>query len=150
MKNWFNESKPIFTLLLIAAVVAIITGMYLGIALGMQVQASVTVLSGAGLVLWATAWIAFMNICLRLRRGESAFTPATGNALHLIGWCMVGLAVVTVASSLIAGSREVVGFQLIELVVLPCFFLGVTIVARILRGLLEHAMALEKEQEGVV
>ena len=149
MKKLFSDPNPLFTLLLIASVIAILAGVYLGIALGMQVQASVTVLSCVGLLLWTAAWGAFMALCLRLRKGQSAFTRATGNTLSVIGGCMVGLAAVSLVGALIAGSRAD-GFLVIERILLPGFFLAVAAAAKILRGLLIHAMAIEKEQEGVV
>lgn len=150
MKHQFDEPRFIFSLLMGASVVAIAAGAYLGVTLGMQVQASVTVLSAAGILLWSAAWVAFMAMCSRLRKGESAFTAASGRTLHIIGWCMVGLAAVTVASALIGSSRANTSHWLIEFVILPGVFLGVAVVAQLLRGLLTHAMALEEEQEGVV
>lgn len=150
MKKQFDEPRFIFTLLMGASVVAIAAGTYLGVALGMQVQASVTVLSAAGILLWTLAWGSFMAMCNRLRKGESAFSASTGKTLRIIGWCMVGLAAVTVLSALIGGSRPGTSFWLIEFVILPGVFLAVGVVAKILCGLLEHAMALEEEQEGVV
>lgn len=152
MKNRFDEPRSIFTLLMGASVVAIAAGVYLGVALGMQVQASVTVLSTVGILLWAAAWGAFMVMCSRLRKGESAFTTASGRTLRIIGWCMVGLAAVTVACALIGGllSRLRTGYWVIEIIVLPGIFLTVALIAHILRGLLVHAIALEEEQEGVV
>lgn len=153
MKKLFSNLKFIFTLLLIVSVLAIVAGVYLGVALGMQVQASVTVLSAAGMLLWAEAWGTFLMLCLRLRKGESAFTPATGKALTIIGWCMVGLAAVTFAAALINGAlgrgRDPL-LMLVETVLLPGFFLAVGVVAKVLQGLLTHAMSIEKEQEGVV
>lgn len=149
MKKPFSDVKVIFTLLVIVSVLAVVAGIYLGVSLGMQVQASVTLLSAAGILLWAEAWGTFLMLCLRLRRGESAFTPATGKALTLIGWCMAGLAVVSLVCALIAPSRSA-GFRLIEAVLLPGFFLAVGVVAKLLQGLLTHAMAIEEEQEGVV
>ena len=146
----FDEPRFIFSLLMGASVVAIAAGAYLGVALGMQVQASVTVLAAAGILLWAVAWGAFLAMCNRLRKGESAFTAASGRTLLIISGCMVGLAAVTVVSALIGGSRPNTSFWLIELIILPGVFLGVSVVAQLLRGLLTHAMALEEEQEGVV
>lgn len=150
MKKLFADPKALFTLLMIASVVAIAAGTCLGVTLGMAVQASVTLLSAAGILLWAEAWGEFLVMCHRLRKGESAFTPATGRTLHVIGWCMVGLALVTVASALIGGTRANTSHWLIEFIVLPGVFLGVALAAKILRGLLTHAIALEEEQEGVV
>ena len=124
MNNWFSVPKNLFTLLVIASVVAIIAGTYLGVALGMQVQASVTVLSAAGMLLWAEAWSTFLVLCLRLRKGESAFTPATGKALTVIVWCMVGLAGVTFACAVITAAlgrgRDPL-LLVVEAVLLPGF-----------------------------
>ncbi len=153
MKKLFSDAKIIFTLLMIVSILASVAGVYLGVALGMQVQASVTVLSAVGMLLWAEAWGTFLLLCLRLRKGESAFTPATGKALTVIGWCMAGLAAVSFAAALINGAlgrgRDPL-LALIETVLLPGFFLAVGLAATILRGLLTHAMSIEKEQEGVV
>ena len=152
MKKWLDEPKNLFTLLAGASVIAIAAGTYLGVALGMAVQASVTALSLAGILLWAWAWGEFLGMCLRLRKGESAFTPATGRTLRIIGWCMVGLAAISAACALIGGllSRLRTGYWVIEIILLPGTFLTVALIAHILRGLLVHAMALEEEQEGVV
>lgn len=153
MKKLFSDVKVIFTLLMIVSILAIAAGVYLGVALGMQVQASVTVLSAAGILLWAEAWGTFLVLCLRLRKGESAFTSATGKALTMIGWCMVGLAAVSFAAALINGAlgrgRDPL-LLLVETVLLPGFFLAVGVVAKVLQGLLTHAISIEKEQEGVV
>ena len=149
MKTRSREQKLLFTLLIIASVAAIAAGGYLGVALGMQVQAAVTVLSAAGILLWTAAWGAFIALCLRLRKGESAFTPATGKALGVIGSCMVTLAAISCLAAFI-GSERAVGFFIIEAVGLPGFFLAAAVAARILRSLLEHAIAIEMEQEGVV
>lgn len=153
MKNLFSDVKVIFTLLMLVSILAIVAGVYLGVALGMQVQASVTVLSAAGILLWAEAWGTFLVLCLRLRKGESAFTPAAGKTLTIIGWCMVGLAAVSFAAALVNGalgrSRDPL-LLLVETVLLPGFFLAVGVVAKVLQGLLAHAMSIEKEQEGVV
>ena len=105
MNNWFSVPKNLFTLLVIASVVAIVVGTYLGVALGMQVQASVTLLSAFGILVWAEAWGEFLALCLRLRRGESAFTASTGRSLRIIGWCMIVLAGITVLSAFIGGAR---------------------------------------------
>ena len=153
MKKLFSDVKVIFTLLMSISILAIVAGVYLGVALGMQVQASVTVLSAAGILLWAEAWGTFLVLCLRLRKGESAFTPATGKALTVIGWCMVGLAGVTFACAVITAAlgrgRDPL-LLVVEAVLLPGFFLAVGVVAKVLQGLLAHAMSIEKEQEGVV
>lgn len=153
MKTRSREQKIIFALLMAASAVAIVVGGYLCGSLGMQVQASVTVLSAAGILLWAEAWGSFFVLCLRLCRGESAFTPATGKSLRTIGWCMVGLAGVTFVCAAIAfllDRGRSVGFLVIEAVLLPGVFLAAAAAAKILRGLLVHAMTIEKEQEGVV
>lgn len=150
MKKWFADPKNLFTLLVIAAVIAITAGVYLGVVLGLSMGGAVTALSAVGMLLWAWAWGEFLAMCLRLRKGESAFTASTGRTLRIIGWCMVGLATVTVLSALLDGVRTPNGLFIIATVILPGFFLAVGVVAKILRGLLEHAMALEEEQEGVV
>ena len=153
MKKLSSDVKFIFTLLMIVSILAIVAGVYLGVALGMQVQASVTVLSAAGILLWAEAWGTFLVLCLRLRKGESAFTPATGKALTVIGWCMVGLAGLTFACAFITAAlgrgRDPL-LLAVETVLLPGFFLAVGVVAKVLKGLLAHATSIEKEQEGVV
>ena len=153
MKKLFSDVKVIFTLLMSISILAIVAGVYLGVALGLQVQASVTVLSAAGILLWAEAWGTFLVLCLRLRKGESAFTPATGKALTVIGWCMVGLAGVTFACAVITAAlgrgRDPL-LLVVEAVLLPGFFLAVAAAAKVLQGLLAHAMSIEKEQEGVV
>lgn len=150
MKDWFSVPKNLFTLLVIASVVAIGVGTYLGVALGMQVQAAVTLLSAGGILIWAWAWGEFMALCLRLRRGESAFTASTGRTLRIIGWCMLALAAITILSAVIGGTRANTAYWLVEFILLPGIFLAVYVVSKILRGLLQHAMALEAEQEGVV
>nr|MBR4281577.1 hypothetical protein [Clostridia bacterium] len=153
MKKRNREQKLLFTLLMAAAVVAIAAGVYLGVILGMQIQASVTLLATVGILLWTVAWGSFLLLCLRLCRGESAFTPATGKTLSVISRCMAGLAAVSFICAVIAaalGRSRSVSFLVIEAVLLPGFFLAAAAAAKILRGLLVHAMAIEKEQEGVV
>lgn len=149
MKKLFSEPKHLFTLLMIASVIAIVAGVYLGIALGSCMSGLTRVLPAAGFVLWSVAWGEFLALCLRLRSGQSAFTRTTGSTLSVIGGCMVGLAAVSLISALLAGARAE-GFLIIERILLPGFFLAVAAAAKILRGLLVHAMAIEKEQEGVV
>ena len=149
MKKLFTAPKHLFTLLVISSLLAIAAGVYLGMTLGMHVQDTVTILAAIGMLAWVWAWGEFLAMCLRLRRGESAFTQATGRTLRMIGWCMVTLAAVTVSSAYSAGTREA-GFLLIEAVLLPGFFLAVAVAAKILRSLLEHAMELEERQEGVI
>lgn len=148
MKNRSLEQKILFNLLMVAAVIAIAAGWFLGLSLSMQVELTLP-LPIIGLLLWTVAWGAFFALCLRLRKGESAFTPFTGKALSVIGLCMVGLAAVTFVSAFF-GSLRMIGFFLIESILLPGLFLAVAAVAKILGGLLTHAMAIEKEQEGVV
>lgn len=144
-----NKLKRIFTLLVIASVIAIIAGTYLGAALGMRGGFHLSVLAAIGILLWAMAWGEFLTMCLRLRRDETAFTAATGWTLQNIGRCMVGLAVVTCLAAMLGSDRTPV-FLLLEALVLPGLFLAVSLAARILRGLLLHAMTLEAEQEGIV
>ena len=150
MKKLFSDVKVIFTLLMSISILAIVAGVYLGVALGMQVQASVTLLSAFGILVWAEAWGEFLALCLRLRRGESAFTTSTRRSLRIIGWCMIVLAAITVLSAFIGGARVNTALWLIEFILLPGLFLAVYVVSKILRGLLEHAISLEAEQEGVV
>ncbi len=149
MKKPFPSLKFLFTLLMIASVVAIAAGVYLGIVLGTPMQGRTRILPASGFVVWSVAWGEFFAMCVRLRQGKSAFTPAIGSSLSVIGKCMACLAVIALVSALMGGSRAA-GFLLMERILLPGFFLAVAVVAEILRGLLRHAMALEKEQEGVV
>lgn len=150
MKVWFSSPKNLFTLLAVCAVLASAGGLYLGITLALPAGTVIAALSVAGMFLWSQAWGEFLDMCLRLRRGKSAFSPETGRTLRVIGRCMVGLAAVTAACALTGGSRSHIGYWLIERIGLPGLFLMVWIVAKILQGLLEHAMAVEAEQEGVV
>ena len=150
MKDWFSEPKNLFSLLVIASVVAIAVGAYLGFALGTAMPGMSRILPFLGIAAWTEAWFEFMALCLRLRRGESAFTASTGRTLRIIGWCMLALAAITVLSAFIGGTRDVPAFQVVEFILLPGLFLAVYVVSKILRGLLQHAMALEAEQEGVV
>ena len=150
MRKLFSTPKPLFTLLAIAAVIAAGAGVYLGFALGTLMPGTSRLLPFLGMTLWIEAWFEFLLMCLRLRKGESAFTASTGRTLHAISWSMVGLAVVTPVASLIGGTRDAMTFLLIERLLLPGLFLSVAMAAKVLSGLLEHAMALEKEQEGVV
>ena len=149
MRKLFYEPKHLFTLLASASVIAIGVGTYLGFTLGSLMPGMSRILPFLGMVAWADAWIEFMTMCLRLRKGESAFTPATGKTLHRIGWCMVALAVITFLAAFF-GSTRIVAFFLVEAVLLPGLFLAVYVVTKILHGLLERAISLEEEQEGVV
>lgn len=149
MKNHFSEPKLLFTLLAAASVIAIAAGTYLGVALGMAGSTVVSALSISGMLLWALIWGDFLGMCLRLRKDESAFTPANSRTLRVISLCLVGLAAVTEFAAWADGTRAG-GYQVIEKGLLPGFFLSVALAAHILRRLLNHAMALEAEQEGVV
>lgn len=149
MKNRFSEPKLLFTLLAAASVISIAAGTYLGVALGMAGNAAVSAMAIPGMLLWALAWGEFLAMCLRLRRDESAFTAANSRTLRIIGGCLVGLAIVTELAAWAGGTRAAV-YQLIEKVLLPGFFLAVALAAHVLCRLLNHAMALEAEQEGVV
>ncbi len=150
MKKNMTDVKHVFTLLTAVSVIAIGLGAYLGVTLGMAVQASVTLLSAAGILLWSIAWGAFLRMCLRLRREASAFTPATERTLNIIRWCMAALAAVTILAAAIGLDRPFTAAPVIGMVLLPGVFLSAALAASILRGLLTRAMAIEKEQEGVV
>ena len=150
MKKCFESPRCLFTLLVIVSVLAIAAGTYLAATLGMTEPDFVGLVSAGGLLLWAWAWGEFLAMCIRLRGGESAFTAATGRALRIIGRCMVGLAAAALLCALFDGVRTPNTRYIVETVLLPGFFLAVALAARLLRGLLEHAMALEEEQEGVV
>lgn len=172
MRKWFAEPKNLFKLLLIASVIAIVTGAYIGLYLGsrplLAADASqpdpvspgwTLAAAAANVVLWGLAWGAFAGLCLRLTRGESAFCAATGRTLRIIGWCMTGIAAVTCVRGLpslvecLLNVREMMdslAYVLLEVVVLPGGFLLVALIARILRGMLIHAMALEEAQVDVV
>lgn len=149
MKNRFSEPRLLFTLLAGASVLAIAAGTYLGVALGFAGSAAVSALSVPGMLLWAWAWGEFLAMCLRLRRDERAFTAANSRTLRVIRNGLMGLAIVTESAAWLGGCRDV-GYQVIERVLLPGFFLAVALAAHVLRKLLNHAMALEAEQEGVV
>ena len=150
MKRFFDSPKSLFTLLMGASVIAIAAGLYLGVVLGIFAGLPLAVPAAIGLVLWGAAWGEFFRLCRRLRGGESAFTPASGQALRIIGRCMAGLAAMTIAGALLDGVRTPNALFFVQIVLLPGVFLGAGLAARILRGLLEHAMMLEKEQEGVI
>lgn len=153
MKKLFSNIRIVFSLLVCISIMAASFGAFLSFRLCQGADRSVQMLAVGGQALWQGAWIVFARLCLRLRKGESAFTPATGKALTVIGWCMVGLAAVTFAAALITSAlgrgRDPL-LLLIEAVLLPGFFLAVGVVARVLQGLLAHAMSIEEEQEGVV
>ena len=149
MKKWFADPKVLFTLLAIASLLSIAGGVYLGCTLGLNADALLNSLCLAGMALWTLAWAAFLVMCLQLCKGTSAFTQATGTTLAVICGCMVLLAAVTATSAYLGSTREV-GFLLIEMVLLPGFFLAVGVAALVLRSLLVRAMDLQREQEGVV
>lgn len=150
MKSWFSVPKHLFTLLAIAAGIAVFGGAYLGFTLGSIMPGTSRLLPFLGIAVWATAWCEFAALCLRLRKGESAFTAATGAALKAIGWCMQGLAGITFICALIGSNRATSAFVAVEFVLLPGLFLAVYVVTKILRNLVTHAISLEEEQEGVV
>ena len=150
MKKYFDQPRSIFALLMAASVIAITAGTYLGITLGMTEPDFVGLMAAMGILLWAKAWGEFLAMCCRLHHGESAFTSATGRTLRSIGRCMAGLAAVALLCALFDGVRTPNTLYIIETVLLPGFFLAVGVAAKVLHGLLEHAMALEEEQEGVV
>ena len=150
MKKYFDQPGHIFAVLTGTSLVAIAVGTYLGVTLGMAESGIVNLMAAAGILLWAEAWGEFLAMCIRLRRGESAFTPATGRTLRIISRCMAGLAIVTLLAALLDGVRTPNTLYIIQTILLPGFFLAAGLAAKILCGLLEHAMALEEEQEGVV
>ena len=180
MKKWLDEPRNLFGLLMAASVIAIVLGLYLGLALGilpaesnlMRVTLSsyaaaamddvpdftllTRLVTGVGMALWCVAWGAFYVLCRRLHRGERAFQASTGTVLRIIGWCCLGMAAALLARgvpALVYMVRLIRGFDtytLIEAVILPGTFLTVALIAHILRGLLMHAISLEEEQEGVV
>ncbi len=149
MKKHFSELKLLFTLLAVASVIAIAAGTYLGVTLGFAGGTLTAALTVAGLLLWALIWGDFIAMCLRLRTGESAFTAANHRTLRVIRNGLIGLAIVTEAAAWIGGCRDGI-YQVIERVLLPGFFLAVALAAHMLCRLLNHAMALEEEQEGII
>lgn len=180
MKKWLDEPRNLFGLLMAASVIAIVLGLYLGLALGiLPAQTHLTrvtlsssaaaaidalpdftlltrLVTGVCMALWCVAWGAFYGLCRHLHRGEAAFQASTGKTLRIIGWCCLGMAAAVLARgvpALVYMVRLIRGFDtytLIEAVILPGTFLTVALIAHILRGLLLHAIALEEEQEGVV
>ena len=150
MKKLLSSPKFLFTLLAVASMIAVVAGVYLGFVLGTPMPGTTRILPFLGMVFWAEAWIEFLTMCMHLGKGKSAFTASTGRTLRVIGWCMAGLAVVTVLASLMDGVNPPAALFIIETVLLPGFFLAVAVAAKILRDLLVRAMAIEKEQEGVV
>lgn len=162
MKNCFSNAKLLFTLLAAASVAAIACGTYLGVSLGMAEATPVMLPAALGILLWAEAWGEFLALCLRLRKGESAFTAATGRTLRVIGWCLAALAAVTVFSvilsiSQLSGTSLPVSVQhqllipmYLRAILMITVFITAAVAAGILHGLLMHAISLEEEQEGVI
>ncbi len=149
MKKFLSAPRPVFTYLAAASLLAIAGGVYLGATLGMAEWAWTVLPAAAGVLLWAWAWGEFLAMCLRLRGGETAFTEATGRTLRIIGGCMAALAGITLVLAVFSASGDPLATLMLAVPALLLFG-GAAAVARILRGLLEHAMALEEEQEGVV
>ncbi len=149
MKKFLSNPKPVFTYLAAASLLSIAGGVYLGVTLGMADGAWTAVPAAAGVLIWAWAWGEFLAMCLRLRGGETAFTEATGRTLRIIGLCMAALAGITLVLAILSASGDPMTALMLAIPALLLFG-GAAAVARILRGLLEHAMALEEEQEGVV
>ncbi len=149
MKKFLSNPKPVFTYLAAASLLSIAGGVYLGVTLGMADGSWTAVPAAAGVLIWAWAWGEFLAMCLRLRKGETAFTEATGRTLRIIGLCMGLLALITLALAVFSAPDDPLT-TLAPAVPALLLFGGAAAVARILRGLLEHAMALEEEQEGVV
>lgn len=162
MKNCFTNAKLLFSLLAAASVAAIICGTYLGVSLGMAEVTPVMLPAAMGILLWAEAWGEFLALCLRLRKGESAFTTATGRTLRVIGWCLAALAAITVISAVFSISQlsgaslpVSVHHQLLiplylRAILMITIFIAAAVAAGILHGLLMHAISLEEEQEGVI
>ena len=87
MKKWLDEPRNLFGLLMAASVIAILLGLYLGLALGilpaetnlMRVTLSsyaaaamddvpdftllTRLVTGVGMMLWCVAWGAFFGLC---------------------------------------------------------------------------------------
>lgn len=162
MKNCFTNTRLLFALLAVASVAAIVYGTYLGVVLGMTDVTPAALLAALGLLLWADAWGEFLALCLRLRKGESAFTTATGRTLRVIGWCLAALTAIVVVTALlsvmqITGGELPVSVQHQQLIptylragLLVIVFATAAVAAGILHGLLMHAISLEEEQEGVI
>ena len=93
MKKWLDEPRNLFGLLMAASVIAILLGLYLGLALGILPAESnlmrmtrssyaaaamddvpdftllTRLVTGVGMMLWCVAWGAFFGLCRRLHRG---------------------------------------------------------------------------------
>ncbi len=149
MKKFLSDPRPVFSYLAAASLLAIAGGVYLGVTLGMADLSWAILPAAVGILLWALAWGEFMAMCLRLRGGETAFTETTGRTLRVIGGCMAALAGITLLLAIFSASGDSLATLTMAIPALLLFG-GAAAVARILRGLLEHAMALEAEQEGVV
>ncbi len=140
----------LFVLLTACAVIALAAGAYLAVALGIlgALNVPMGLLALIGMGMWIIAWGAFIGMCLRLMRGQSAFTERNARTLKTIGQSMAIIAAAALLCALMAGRSGLYG--LLEALVIPGIFAAASLAARILRGLLTHAMELEKEQEGVV
>lgn len=176
MKKWLDDPKNLFALLMTASVIAMLMGVYLAAVLGIYAplaqpwrtdgyvlipipvyETVLTIaLSVISLGLWLTAWGAFYGLCTRLHRGEKAFQERTGRTLRLIGWCMIGMMAAVLVQCVpewvhvCRAQAMITTHLLIRTTALPGLFLLVAAVAHVLRRLLLHAIALEKQQEGVV
>ncbi len=142
MKKLFNTPEGLFTLLSGISVAAMGLGVYLAVALGL------TALSALGLLLWLTAWGAFLRLTLLLRTGASAFCQTSVAVLRIIGVCMAALGILTLIQGVTVSRGS--AFVLVECVALPGLFGAVAAVACALLARLDKAMKLEEEQEGVV
>lgn len=76
MKKPFSDIRIVFSLLVGISIMAACFGAFLSFRLCQGTDISVQMLAVGGQALWQGAWIVFARLCLRLRRGESAFTPA--------------------------------------------------------------------------
>ncbi|MBQ8555397.1 MAG: hypothetical protein IJ438_05915 [Clostridia bacterium] len=126
----------------------------------------------ANVVLWSIAWVSFLRMCGRLMQGGTAFTAENSRSLGTIGKSVAGMAAATFLRVLpeiaatfglnmayvqYAGNDSLVrqaltgtAYSCLHLLVLPAVFLTVSMLAFILRRMLNNAMALEAEQADVV
>ena len=100
--------------------------------------------------LWVTAWISFLRMCLRLRKGGTAFTRVNSRTLKVIGACVSLIGAVMCLRALPRLLRGPDVYLAIEAVILPGTFVTIGVLAFILSRLLDHAMALEAEQADVI
>ena len=99
MKKWFDSPKYLFALLQAVSVLAMAVGIWMTVGsllpqvlLTMRLRVSRELHTGATLLsclLWLTAWISFLRMCGRLRKGGSAFTPKNSRTLKNIGACVL-------------------------------------------------------------